>query len=157
MIKGFKYIREEYDYRDIVDYDNLTFKRKEPYVHKVLKGKFDHATKGKEPKHRIERRVANLIFFLWIKFIIRDLFAGEKIELHDFITMKLKTMPFTPYYKGFRKDRLRRKKKGFFTVIYVRYKDKFFGKLKYRSYHTWSFGDRYKEQIYKLEDKGIKY
>jgi len=156
--KRFKEINiEEYDYHDIINYDNAIGDRKIPYLENVLKKKLTHITfsTNTHPKSRIIKGMAVIIFFEYIKIIVEELFNSNKVKINYVGTIELRTKESTTTYKGFIQDRKRSKNKGIYTVIECTY-DKKMRNLKYKR-PFWAFGLHYKNKIRKIEDTGFKY
>lgn len=151
------FIRREYDYRDIINENNALGSRKTVFIDTVLRKRLKHITFSVDthPKSQIIRGMAYRVFFAWISIIVEELFAGNKIFLNKLGTLSLQTLTSRANYRGDRKDKIRSKKKGFYTKIRCDYLFTH-KKMRYK-YPYISFGKFYKARLHKLEDNGIKY
>jgi len=156
--KRFKeFEREEYDYHDVINEDNALGQRKTVYIDTVLRKRLKHVSfkMDTHPKSFQIRGMAYRVFFAWMSIIVEELFAGNKIFIKKVGTLSLETLQSVARYKGVKEDRYRSRDKGFYTKIRCDYVIPP-SKMKY-SFPYISFGKYYKEKVYKLEDKGIKY
>lgn len=156
-IKNFTIV--EYDYKDIIDFDNIISNRKEPYIQSVLKNKFSHISykEDSHPRKNIMKRTSHIIFFLWIKIIVEELLKGEIIYLKGIGKLNLETNNVRSGYFGWNKDKERVKRKGYYTFIRAEYETRIKSRSKYNSFPYWAFGEFYKKKLWKNEDNGIKY
>jgi len=152
-----EFIREEYDYHDIINEDNALGQRKTVMIDTVLRKRLKHIAFSIDthPKSQIIRGMAYRIFFAWISIIVEELFAGNKIEIKKVGTLSLETLRSRTNYKGNDKDRYRSRDKDFYTKIRCDYFIPL-SKMKYKFPYI-SFGKFYKNRLQKLEDNGIKF
>lgn len=148
---------KECDYNDIIHSEKY-FKRKEPYVEKVLRPRLQHITFSVDshPKSLIIRSIAINIFFIFVRIIIDELIEGNRIVLKDLGEIELRSKPFDIKYKGWKRDFDRAKNKGFYTMIQVTYSKHQTSQFKY-GFPYWSFGEYYKKKVHNLENKGKKF
>ena len=146
------------NYNDIIDQENKYMHKKEWYIKKVLHRKLTHITFSVDshPKSMIMRSMALSIFFEFMKIVVEELFNHNIIRLQDLGDIQLRSKPFDTKYKGKKKDYLRAKNKGFYTMICITYKKQEPLRFKY-GYPYWSFGETYKNELLKQEDKGVKF
>jgi nucleoid DNA-binding protein len=147
---------EEYDYRDVINFDNKIGRGSTPYVDRVLRKRLKHV-KGIDTHslRNITYRMATRIFFAYISFIVKALFEGKSIYIDKVGTLSLRTKVSRSHYTAFPKDMKRSKNMGIYTMIHCDY-DENPNKFRYRA-PFWAFGEHYKKKIMKLEDNGIKY
>lgn len=154
----FKYITiEEYDFRDIIDYERKFTRSDEPLVYTVLRKRLNHISYKQDthPRSNIVKGMASAIFFEYMKIVVEELFKGNKIKLNKIGTIYLKTNKSVANYKGYLSDKQRAKIKGFYTMIQVDM-DFMFKNIKYHIPY-FAFGSKYKKRLHEYEDKGIKY
>ena len=154
---GNSYLRREYDYRDVINFDNSLGQRKDVYVDTVLRKRLKHITykQDNHPRSMLIYGMAVAILFEFIKVLIESLFAGEIVRLPRIGEWSLRTIRSGVNFKGNNSERKRAKLKGYYTMI------KFdpvhnIKKMKYGRPYI-GFGTYYKSKIHELEDKGIKF
>lgn len=156
--KRFKHITiEEYDFRDVIDYEKKFTKSDEPLVYTVLRKRLNHISYKEDthPRSNIVKGMASAIFFEYMKIVVEELFKGNKVKMKKVGTVYLKTNKSVAQYRGYLSDRQRCKVKGFYTMIQVDW-DFLCSNIKYNQPY-FAFGSKYKKRLHEYEDKGIKY
>lgn len=148
---------EEYNYKDIINFDCTIGKRKVPYVDMILRKRLKHINSSNDThsKSNITYRMATRIFFAYVSFLVKALFDGQRIRIAHVGVIYLHTKRSYSTYCGYPKDKKRSKEMGIYTKIYCDY-DMNSEKFRYRAPY-WTFGSTYKKKLHDLEDKGYKY
>lgn len=148
---------EEYNYKDIINFDCSIGARKVPYVDMILRKRLKHINSSNDThsKASITYRMATRIFFAYISFLVEALLKGEKIKIAHVGTIYLHTKRSYSHYHAYRPDMIRSKQMGIYTKIYCDY-DMNSEKFRYRAPY-WAFGKTYKKRLHELEDKGYKF
>lgn len=154
----FKYITiEEYDFRDIIDYERKFTRSDVPVVYTVLRKRLNHINYKEDthPRSNIVKGMASAIFFEYMKIVVEELFKGNKVKMKKIGTVYLRTKKSVASYKGYISDKQRCKIKGFYTMIKVDW-EFMYKNIKYREPY-FAFGPGYKKRLHEYEDNGIKY
>mgnify|MGYP003601348916 CR=1 FL=1 len=158
LFKGRAYYeRKEYDYKDVIDRENIINKFKEPYIESILVKKIQHIKikKYKRPRKVIAYGMACRVLFLYVRLIIEELFKGNEIEIKGVVNVSLRTIRNNPRYRGWKADRRRSKRRGWYTMIHTPWlldTDK----LKYL-YPRIFFSKSLKRRLHRMENNGYKF
>ena len=155
----FKHLhKEEYNYNDVINFDNTIGTLKKPYVDTLFRPRLNHITYSVDthPKSNICKSIATKIFFEWVRIMIDELIKGNKVKINHVGVMWLQTREYSTKYRGFKEDKKRTKEMGFYTSISCEFDSRIATRFKYGIPFI-VFGKHYKSLIRRLEDNGKKY
>jgi hypothetical protein len=98
-----------YDAKDIID-DGLFYDRKRGYDY-ILRRRLKHfnTTQTQRAKTKVMMGMVKLIFRYMMKILMRELLAGEDIEVKGVGFLRMKTFKFNNKYRGYGYERQKQK------------------------------------------------